>query len=118
MEGRLQASFVEVGLAFFSPFGFSFGLIDQQTVQSLAGEMTLPLQVARHDQVSFRMPAEPSLSPLQKLLNLVIRDPVVLFIVEHRNQNIKVSEQILEPGGSRDRQRYIRRVTPLGKGLI
>ncbi len=54
------------------------------------------LQVPGRDQLALGMRGEPPLPVAQQLLHLVLRDPVVLFIVEHGHQNIEVAKQLTE----------------------
>jgi len=54
----------------------------------------------------------------EKFLNLVLTYPVVFVSVQHRNQDVKVYEQILESTSLCDLNRVIRTLTPLGELLI
>ncbi len=64
------------------------------------------------------MSGKPALAALQKLLDLVVGYPVVLFIVQDRNQYVKVCEQILQPNGACDRQGDIGRRAPFRKLIV
>ena len=67
----------------------------QQTAQRFSRKTPLALQVARDNEVFLWMSTKPALAALQELFDLVIGYPVVLFIVENRNQHIEVREQDL-----------------------
>jgi hypothetical protein len=54
----------------------------------------LLLQVAPDDQIALGMRAEPTLTSAHQLLDLGLVHPVVLVVIEHREQHIKVIEQI------------------------
>jgi len=42
------------------------------------------------------MQTKPSLSPFQKLLNLILTDPVVLLVVKNRDQHVKMRKKLLQ----------------------
>ena len=54
-------------------------------------------QVARNDGIARRMTIEPALSVPKQLLDLVVPNPVVLLIVENRNQDVQVRQQVAQP---------------------
>ncbi len=64
------------------------------------------------------MGAKPSFTTLQQLLDLVVGYPVVLLIVEDRNQHIEVGEQILQPNSTCDGQCDIGRRSPFRELVV
>jgi hypothetical protein len=50
---------------------------------------------------------EPPFATLEKLFDLVLADPVVLFIVENRDQDIEVREEILKAHGGAEFERDV-----------
>ena len=58
-------------------------------------------QVARHDDIARRVAVEPALAVTKQLLDFVVADPVVLLIVEHRNEHVEVRQQLAQPTLSR-----------------
>ena len=74
-------------------------VIGHQSGERLAGEVALVPQVAVNDQVASRMGREPVLSLCQQLLQFVLTDPVMLVVVQNRQQDIQVCEEILQTVG-------------------
>src|SRR5438093_7053349 len=64
------------------------------------------------------MRREPSLAAAQELIDLVAPDPVVLVVVEHRDQYVEVPKQILQPDAPAQGQVVVRTVTPLGSAGV
>jgi len=54
-------------------------------------------QIARDDGIARRMTIEPALSVPKQLLDLVVPNPVVLLIIENRNQDVQVRQQVAQP---------------------
>jgi hypothetical protein len=73
------------------------------------------LQVPARDDLALRVRREPPLAVAQQLLDLVVADPVVLLVVQHRHQHVQVREQLGEPLRSRERDREVAAVAPLGR---
>ena len=59
-------------------------------------EAALVLQVAAGDQLALGVRREPALAVAQQLLDLVVADPVVLVVVEHRDEHVEVGEQVAQ----------------------
>src|SRR3954447_3261747 len=51
------------------------------------------------------MAIEPALSVTKQLLDLVVPNPVVLLIVENRNQDVQVRQQLTQPACRAQRNR-------------
>ena len=66
----------------------------EQLRQRLARQARPVLEVAAGDQLALRMRGEPALAVAQQLLDLVVADPVVLVVVEHRDEHVEVREQV------------------------
>ena len=54
--------------------------------------MTLAAQIATDDQLELRVSLQPAFAAPQQLLHFVFADPVVLLIVEYRNEHIEVAQ--------------------------
>ncbi len=68
-----------------------------QPGQGVAGERTPPAEVATCDQVLLRMVRQPALAGAQQLVHLVGPLPVVLRLVEHRQEHVQLVESVGEP---------------------
>ena len=64
------------------------------------------------------MPGQPAATIGQELGDLVVADEVVLLIVEHRNQDVEVREQIGESRRRRQRDRDVWSFAPLREMLV
>ena len=49
------------------------------------------------------MADEPALAVAKQLLHLVVADPVVLLVVEHRNEHVQVRQQVAQPARRAER---------------
>ncbi len=67
----------------------------------------LPLEITRDDEVALWMGGKPAFATLEELFNLVLADPVVLFVVENRDQDIEVSKEILQANGGAEFERDV-----------
>ncbi len=61
-------------------------------------EARLELQVAAGDLFLLRVPGQPALALRQQLLHLVVADEVVLLVVEDRDQDVQVRQQLRQRG--------------------
>ena len=59
-------------------------------------EVRLVLEVAADDLLALGVLAEPALAVAQQFLHLVLADPVVLVVVEHRHEDVEVGQQVGE----------------------
>ena len=92
-------------------------LLDQPG-DRLPGKAGLAVQVAAGDRVPLGVGGEPALPAGEELLHLVLRDPVVLLVVEDRDEDVEVGEEVLEAGGRGQRDVVVRALPPLGEGLV
>ena len=76
------------------------------------------LEIAPGDHVALGMGFQPALAMAQQLIDLVVADPVVLFLVEHRHQDIEMLQDIGQACRDRQGDIQIDTVTPLRKGRI
>jgi hypothetical protein len=83
--------------------------LGRQTLQRIARQGSAVDQVALDDQVARGMALQPAFATLHQLGDLVLADPVVLVVVEHRDQHIEVVEQVAQPRGSGQSKRDITR---------
>src|SRR5262249_52308091 len=81
----LLERFLLAGLGLLGRLGIGV-LIGNESREGLADEPSLALQVPADDELAFRVTREPSLPASQKLLELVVADPVVLVVVQDREQ--------------------------------
>ena len=88
-------------------------LVRAQPRQRLAREMSLTPQVPVGDELTCGMRCEPSLSSAEELVDLVPTDPVVLVVVEHRDEDIKVPKQILQPHDPAEDEVVVGALAPL-----
>ena len=72
-------------------------LFDDEPAQRLAGQVGLARQVAPGDQLALGVRRQPALAALEQLLDLGRAHPVVLLVVEDRDQDVQVREQVAEP---------------------
>ena len=106
LEHGVEAAFVETDrpldrrflLVFLGSRGFFFGLfLRRQPGDGVANEPSLMHEIARDDDVARRMAIEPALAVTKQLFDLVVSNPVVLLIVEHRNEHVQVGQQVAQP---------------------
>ena len=77
--------------------GARVGLADVQELgQRLVHQAALVLQVAAGYQVPLGMAAQPPLTEPQQLLHLLVTDPVMLLVVQDRQKNVEVGQQVPE----------------------
>jgi hypothetical protein len=53
-------------------------------------------QITADDEIALGMRVQPPFTPAKQLFNLVIADPVMFVVVEHRNENVDMSQEIGE----------------------
>ena len=75
-----------------------FGLfLRRQAGDGVANEPALMHEISRDDHVARGVSVEPALAVAQQLFDLVVTNPVVLLVVEHRNEHIEVRQQVAQP---------------------
>src|SRR4029079_5294689 len=62
-------------------------------------QASLLQELSRDDGVSRRMAIEPALPMTKQLLDFVVTNPVVLLVIENRNEHVQVREQVAQPPG-------------------
>ena len=106
LEHRVEPAFVEADrpldrrflLVLLGCGGFLFGLfLRRQPGDGVTNEPSLMHEIARDDGIARRMAIEPALSVTKQLLDLVVPNPVVLLIIENRNQDVQVRQQVAQP---------------------
>ena len=60
------------------------------------GQAAADASGSARDQLALGMRGQPALAVAQQLLHLVVADPVVLVVVQHRDQHIEVREQVAQ----------------------
>ena len=68
-----------------------------QALHGLPGQRPAARQIAAGDQLLLRVVGEPALAGAQQLVDLVGRDPVVLGVVEHRQQDVQMPQRVGQP---------------------
>ena len=71
-------------------------------------------QVAPGDEVALGVVGQPAGAEAHQLVDLVRADPVVLAVVEHRQQHVQVGEGVGQPHGAAQAEVDVGRVTPAG----
>src|SRR5439155_2842906 len=89
-------------------------LVPAQPRERLAREVSLTPQVSIRDELTCRMRREPALSSAEELVDLVPTNPVVLVVVEYRNEDIKVPKQILQSYRPAEDEVVVSALAPLG----
>jgi hypothetical protein len=85
--------------------------------QDVARERTPVLQVAATDQLASGMGRQPRAALVEQLASLVLADPVVLVVVEHRQQHVEMRQQVGEPHPARETDRQVPTGAP-GRELV
>lgn len=76
--------------------------------------MRLLLEVPADDQIPFGMRGEPALATPHELVDLGLVDPVVLVVIEDRQEHVQVGEQLREPPFRDETQAHMATVSPIG----
>jgi hypothetical protein len=76
------------------------------------------LEVATHDRLLLRVRGEPAFPTADELLDLVLGHPVVLVVVEHRQEDVEMLEQLLEPLRAGQRHREVPARSPVRTRLV
>jgi hypothetical protein len=76
------------------------------------------LEVAVGDQLPFRVGRQPALAAAQQLVDLVAVDPVVLVVVEHRQEHVEMREQIGQPRVAREGESDVAARAPRREPLV
>ena len=114
LEHGVEAAFVQADrpldrrLLFVLPSGRGFFLglfLRRQPGDGVANEPSLMHEIARDDGVARRMAVEPALPVTKQLFDFVVPNPVVLLIVENRNQHVQVRQQVAQPARCSQRNR-------------
>jgi hypothetical protein len=101
----------------FDGFGIG-GVFFSQPGQGVPSEPPIVSQISCCDGFTVRVRGKPALPSSEELLNFVIPNPIVFLGVQHRNQNVHVRKQILEPFLAVDRDRVVETVAPFRKAVV
>ncbi len=104
--GVLFGDFVGV----FFPFG--------KASERFAHEAMLVFQVAASDFVALGMVGKPAFAAAQELLDFVLADPIVFFIIKNRQQDVEMLQDILQTLFRHESDSPITAFTPLRKFFI
>lgn len=114
LEHRVEPAFVEADrpfdrcflLVFLGSGDLFLGLLLRgQPGDGIANESSLMHQISGHDRVPRRMAVKPALAMSKQFLHFVVTDPVVLLIVEDRNQYVEVRQQVAQSARCSQRNR-------------
>ena len=75
-------------------------------------------QVAARYQLFCGVSLQPSLAKAEQFFDLVIRNVVVLVIIQHRNKYIQMSQKLTQWAGAPERNSIVVALTPLRKLLV
>ena len=89
-----------------------------QSRQRHAGEGAAPTKVAAGDERPLGVVGEPGATRVQQFVDLVGPLPVVLGLVENREQHMELAEGVGEPDDPAEPKPDVARVAPLGEGLV
>ena len=104
-QHRAKTLFVEADVAldgffflrvnFGDGIGIRFALVHELR-QRVVHQAALVLEIAARDGFALGMRRQPALAVAQKFFHLVIADPVVLVVVQHRHEHVKMREKLLQ----------------------
>jgi len=86
--------------------------------QGVVGQAAPMLQVARGDERALRVRGEPALAVAHQLRDLVVADPVVLVVVQHRDEHVEVREQVAQARRGAQRERIVGALAPVRKKRV
>ncbi len=75
-------------------------------------------QVATGDELPLGVVGEPVTATAEQLVDLVVADPVVLVVVEHRQEHVQVLQDVLDPGYRRQAYIKVRAQSPLDEAAV
>ncbi len=89
-----------------------------QSFHGPARQCRAPRQIAADDHPLLRVVLQPALAGPQQLVDLIGRYPVVLGVVQHRQQHIQLPQRLGEPALPLQHQPYVTRIAPLRERRI
>ena len=93
-------------------------LAGDQPAEGFARQVRLAREVAPRDELALGMLRQPALAAAEQLLDLGCADPVVLLVVEHRDEHVQVGEQVLQADIGLQGHPLVRRLAPLREALV
>lgn len=72
-------------------------LLGDEPAQRFPRQVGLAGEVAAGNELALRVVREPALAAAEQLVDLGLVDPIVLLVVEHRDQEIEVAEKVAKP---------------------
>lgn len=115
-DGRFDFEFF-VSARLLDRFGIGRILISQAR-QCVAGEPPVVPEISRGDGFALRVRRQPAFPFAQQLLDFIVADPVVLLSIQHRDKDINMGQQILQPFPTADPDRIVEPVTPFRKMFV
>jgi len=76
------------------------------------------LEIATDDLFLLGMAREPVAAVPEELFHLVVANPVMLVVVEHRDEDVQVREQVSKGGGHRQLDGEVGPLAPLGERFV
>jgi hypothetical protein len=93
---------------------FAFG----ETSERLTHKAMLVFQVAAGDFLAFRVGGKPAFAATQEFLDFIFANPIVLFVVEDRKQDVKMLKSVSQALLCGERDGPIETLAPLGKFVV
>ncbi len=97
--------------------GTRFALV-HELGERVIHQAALLFEVAARDRLAFRMRPQPALTVTQKFLHLVIPNPIMLVVVQHRHEHVKMRQKLSQRHPRVQLDSEIRAFSPVGKLLI
>jgi hypothetical protein len=92
--------------------------VSDEAAQSLLGQSLLVFQVAIGDQLALGVLAKPALTMPQEFFHFRITNPIMLIVVEDRDEHIEMRQQITQANGALEPNGVVGTLTPLRKFLV
>ena len=71
----------------------------REAPEGLPGEVRLACEIATRDELPFGVGGQPVGTAAEQLLDLGGAHPVVLLVIEHRDEDVQVAQQVAQPDG-------------------
>src|SRR5438874_11451132 len=75
-------------------------------------------QITARDGLALRMRRQPTLAMAQELFNFIIPDPIMLVVIQHGNEDINVSQKLLQRDAILQFDLVIGALTPIWKPVV
>src|ERR1700682_4772815 len=72
---------------------------DDQAADGSSSQTTTVFQVAKGNLLALRVRFQPTFATPQELLDLVLPNPVMFVVIQHRNKHIEMGQQVAQTAG-------------------